>query len=582
MPLRCWIPVRLFPSRLTLFGAAACAMLAGASITAFSQSSSSNPSSASTPSSTSIPSSAPQQSSAPGSSSQKSSSSQQAGSAAAGTGQNASGGNGSQPAFTFQANTRVVLTDVTVADANGNPVKGLPQPAFRILDNKKPQAIASFEEHAGAVAAATETPAAEHGVYSNDYLLHLPDALNVLVIDIANLRMEDQMYLNYQMTRFLNHLPEGQLMAIYLHSDGLFMVQNFTTDRALLLAGVHRAIPRFQPFGRQYLTDQRTLMQIANDLHNLPGRKNVLWFSGGSSAYSILDPGAWANRGDLRAVYDELDTDRIAIYPIDARGLTGNAAPQVLTAQAFQHSAMQEAAQATGGHAYFNTNGLDLAAARVIDTDANFYTVTYSPNNFRYDNKWHKVEIDVASGQKLALGYRHGYYADGSIGTAADAEEKKTRTRLMAGGETMEEKTETAPIIFQAMVLPASDPALTKLPRATGRVETEIPAKNTIPYSVRYSIPASALTEVNADDRRKYTFGLAAIALDHEGNPVKREMKQVTVSFNEEELEKHRSAPIAIDEALYLKKGDEYLVLAVWDATSKRMGMVQVPLKGRD
>ena len=49
-----------------------------------------------------------------------------------------------QSTYSFHTYTRVVLTDVTVTDANGNPVHGLPQSVFRIFDDKQPQAIASL------------------------------------------------------------------------------------------------------------------------------------------------------------------------------------------------------------------------------------------------------------------------------------------------------------------------------------------------------------------------------------------------------------------------------------------------------
>jgi hypothetical protein len=71
-----------------------------------------------------------------------------------------------QPGYTFQTNSRVVLTDVTVTDAKGNPVRGLPQSAFQIFEDNQPQRIASFEEHSGAVAPVA-LPAAKRGVYSN-------------------------------------------------------------------------------------------------------------------------------------------------------------------------------------------------------------------------------------------------------------------------------------------------------------------------------------------------------------------------------------------------------------------------------
>jgi VWFA-related protein len=226
-----------------------------------------------------------------------------------------------QSTYTFQTNTRVVLTDVTVTDANGNPVHGLPQSVFRIFDNKQPQVIASFEEHAG-LPAATLQSASTAGVYSNDYLLHLPAVLNIVLIDIANIDMADQMYLNYELTKFLNEQPEGQPLAIYLRAgSGCFLVQNFTSDRKLLLDAVHKAIPRFPPHGREYLSDFDTLRQLVFSFRQLPGRKNVLWFSGGSTRFLIPDAIPLQDDAAWRDLYDQLDQERIAIYPIDARGL---------------------------------------------------------------------------------------------------------------------------------------------------------------------------------------------------------------------------------------------------------------------
>src|SRR5271154_1885155 len=150
----------------------------------------------------------------------------------------------SQP-YTIQVNSRVVLTDVTVTDSKGNPVHGLPQSAFRIFDDSKPQAIDSFEEHTGTPTAATMERAAAKGIFSNDYLLHPPPALNVLLLDISNLEIADQMYLYYELTKFFKEQAVGQPVAIYLR-DGksCFLVQDFTTDRELLLTALYRAIPR--------------------------------------------------------------------------------------------------------------------------------------------------------------------------------------------------------------------------------------------------------------------------------------------------------------------------------------------------
>ncbi|HEY6371863.1 MAG TPA: hypothetical protein VIX37_14885, partial [Candidatus Sulfotelmatobacter sp.] len=50
---------------------------------------------------------------------------------------------------TFRANVRRVLVDVVVTDSKDEPVTGLPQGQFQIFEDGHPQALTSFEEHAG-------------------------------------------------------------------------------------------------------------------------------------------------------------------------------------------------------------------------------------------------------------------------------------------------------------------------------------------------------------------------------------------------------------------------------------------------
>lgn len=92
-----------------------------------------------------------------------------------------------------------------------------------------------------------------------------------MLIDIVNMAMADQMYLNHELTNFLSEQPKKQLLAIYLRAgSGCFLVQNFTSSRKLLLNAVRRAIPRLPPLGPQYLRDFDTLVQVAVSLGQLP------------------------------------------------------------------------------------------------------------------------------------------------------------------------------------------------------------------------------------------------------------------------------------------------------------------------
>ena len=84
-------------------------------------------------------------------------------------------------------------------------------------------------------------------------------------------------------------------------------------------------------------------------------------------AVPLLDDAKW------RDLYDDLNLERIAIYPIDVRGLEVIFTPTTQRARWKQHMAMNDAAQATGGEAFYNNNGLKEIAQHLLDSDGSFY-----------------------------------------------------------------------------------------------------------------------------------------------------------------------------------------------------------------
>lgn len=478
--------------------------------------------------------------------------------------------------YTIQVHSRVVLTDVTVIDRKGNPVHGLPESAFRIFDNNKPQTIATFEEHTGTPAVKMEPAAAQAGVYSNDYLLHLPSVLNVVIIDIANLQIPEQMYLNYELTKFFEERQDDQPLAIYLRAaNGCFLVQNFTSDRGLLLAALHKAIPRMPPTGREYLSDIDTLHQIAIYLSQLPGRKNILWFTGGSTLYLRDDAELYDDSAIWRTLYDELEQERIAVYPIDARGLTPSFSRTMLA----QQSLMNETARVTGGQAFYNNNGLKEITGHVLNSGGSFYTLTYSPHDLHFDNKWHKVRMTLNQ-EGYQLSYRRGYFADGSPGGAEQLQKTKPRARLLQDGEKVQlPELHSSPIIFHARVLPASDPAVASAPQLPLSIAASPPKKGSVPFSIRYSLPVDAFTHQTVDGKSEVIFGIATVVLNRDGRAVDSHAERVTITLNDEVERQHPNVPLAFDQRLNLKKDGQYLYLAVWDVTSGRLGTLQIPVQ---
>lgn len=470
--------------------------------------------------------------------------------------------------YTLHANARVVLTDVTVVDREGKPVAGLSRSAFHIFDNGHVQQVRSFEEHRGGEA--TEFTAGQQpGVFSNAIILHPPPVFNVIVLDTTTIGIVDQMYLYQEILKFVNRLPADQPVAIYNRgADYTVLLQNFTADHKLLQEAVRKAIPRLTQPGSGYANDMATLRQIAAYLGQYPGRKNVLWFSGGSKLFLRSDPDDVPPSMNLQPIYDDLEAARIAIYPIDARGLTTTSAPGMIE----QHMLMDEVASATGGRAFYNNNGLSLIASRVLASDASFYTLTYTPHDVRFDNSWHKVKVQLDL-PGYHLSYRRGYYDDGA-NAGPNEESASSRKRLLANGETAHSpELHKEPIVFSVGVTASS-----AVPLVPGTSVAAPPKRGEITYTLHYSVPAQSVTANSAGTRAQAILGTAVLAMGSSGHAAARLIQRVTLTFDEQRIKNVPDAKLGFEQQINLPKGDVYLYVAVWDATNGRLGTVQIPL----
>ncbi len=489
--------------------------------------------------------------------------------------------------YTLRTTARAVVTDVLVHDGKGNPIHGLPLAAFHLFDNGKPVTIASFEEHTGNDPAPAVPVASAPGVYTNDPA-RLPPVLDIVVIDLVSLDLPDQMFLAYQLERFMKTLPQGIALAVYLRAGShSVLIQDFTYDRIRLLAAVHRALPHFASLG-SFASGLETLQQIAVDLKALPGRKNVIWFAGSSSlSFNAVGSSPIPNM-NVRELFDALETERIAVYPIDARGLTTsvefsvnqpysdfyNGGPSPANPAFFRRALMMDVAKATGGVAYYNTNGLQQAADHVVRNDNSFYTLAYTPGNLQIDNKWHNIKVS-AEGRSLHLSYRRGYFADDEHVSRTD---QAPRTRLLAGGKTVQEApaVRSVPIIFSATVQPFAN-GLPR-PQISGP-----PSAGNVRYRIHYTLPATAFQRQSsasaAGQTSELTVGVGVLAMNRNGTPLMRKARQSTFEVNETRLSRNPNTPVEVDQDIDLAKGDTFLYLVAWDPTGERVGTLNIPLQ---
>jgi VWFA-related protein len=120
---------------------------------------------------------------------------------------------------------------------------------------------------------------------------------------------------------------------------------------------------------------------------------------------------------DSKSTSDVLTLSRVVVYPVDPRELM---TPQEMAANPnyrFEQAAMQDVAEATGGEAFYNRNGIKSIMQEIVAKGSDYYTLTYSPTNTKWDGTFRKLKVEtVGVGGRtdqsgFHLEYRPGYYA---------------------------------------------------------------------------------------------------------------------------------------------------------------------------
>jgi VWFA-related protein len=277
----------------------------------------------------------------------------------------------------FHAQSRLVVLDVSVSE-HDKPVEGLARGQFHVFENGQEVQLASFEENQPPTSVKiAEAPALPPDTYSNAPVYPEASAVNVLLLDALNTPAGDQEQARKQMIAYIGTLKPGTALAIFTLSSRLRMVTGFTTDVAKLTQaldnekhtqrssadvganasesmsstldqaasgiatsndpGTRWMVGQIQQFAadtQAYETDQRVVMtlnalsDLARYLAAVPGKKNLIWFSGSFPISLSPDAMLSTQLKDAKDYSDDvmrtsalLSAARISVYPVDARGL---------------------------------------------------------------------------------------------------------------------------------------------------------------------------------------------------------------------------------------------------------------------
>ncbi|MGC2636286.1 MAG: VWA domain-containing protein [Acidobacteriaceae bacterium] len=578
----------------------------------------------------------------------------------------AAAGQESQQVPIFRTNTNLVLVDVVVRD-KGKPVEGLPQSEFHVFEDGKPQQVTIFEEHKATDAVdVAKAPALPPHFFSNDPQYALTSAADVVLLDALNTPYTDQMYVRHRMLAFLKTIPPGTRVAVFTLASRLRMVEGFDAEPGALEKALKesqsnpqvspvmdpafdqamtdmtnmqmsgdaspaavQSMQQFQQDQQEFQMDTRVEMtidamdQLGRYLSTIPGRKNLIWFSGAF-------PGIVMGGGQISQVTIDSDyTDRVkkmnallalarvAVYPVDARGLLGSSmdmaeanpinprlfdsittgnggagvggqpsvaqtvdatnAAFLVTNQA-EHTIMQMIANGTGGQAYFNTNGVGEALGEAIANGSSYYTLGYMPQNRNYDGSFRAIEVRLEN-THYDLEYRRGYYA------LSDAKSTLIPGKVTPLIAAMQRGApELSQVLFKVRVLPVNDAALAGqaiAPGAGGAMAGSL--KNPRRYVLDYWIDPQRLTTATlADGREQVKVELTQVVFDRGGIRLNYTDAGLEVDLPPASAARAAQEGIHLRQQIDLPEGESYLRIGVADMASGRIGTVEMRAVSRN
>jgi VWFA-related protein len=508
-----------------------------------------------------------------------------------------------RPEYTLDTGTRLVIDDVAVTDKNGHAVTGLPQSAFHLQDDGIEQRIRNFNETSGpAPIQPSSTPA---GAFSNASLYSANTVVTAMLLDPVSIGLPDQMYLRLQMLHYLKTMPEGTQVAVFrANSDGMpVLIQSLTSDRALLVAAMNSSVPAIMRPTDAFANAVAEIENIADYLHAIPGKKVLLWFGGrfplylnpddcsalGSTAGSSSNAIDCSQRNDIREqITRALEQSRIAVYPIDVRGVLVDGPPMRPTVatsqqpgsvsgprlgegtQAFgQYDAMDQIATATGGRAYRSNNDISAAIASAITIGSSSYTLTYRPQPYSSDGHWHNVRITVDGPYTVA--YRDGYYASGAASSTP-------RTLLANKRRPSPPGTTQAPSSADAGAATIDPSGLPPIV-FNARISRQQAAGKQSLFSIEYTIPTDQLNySSDANGVQHARFRLIALAYDSDGQILGNAIDNIETSYTATQMQLATRIGTPANQTVATSKGSQFLLLAVQDIETQRIGTVQLSM----
>jgi len=526
----------------------------------------------------------------------------------------------------IRATTRLVQVSVVARDKDGSPAEGLKASDFHVTADGRPQKIAFFSVESTGHVPAANPPLPPH-TFTNLLAARgeQMNSITVVLLDLVNTKMTDRMYARQQLIKYLGEIQPQDRIGVYVFNGHIRVLHDYTADMSELQRKIAAATERLSnvsqteepgaldhdngdfaemlrgggsPQEREFFMRNRVLGTlevfkfIAAHLAQVPGRKNVIWMSGGfPTLFGYEHESNFSDDfiDEIDATVRALSDANVAIYPIDARGLVtppgfdasrnspsgssngpsassgrANTRPprsanrSASTRLAGIHETMDDLAHRTGGRAYYNTNDLAKAIHDAVSDSTLTYTLGFYPENEKYNREFHKIKVEVERSH-VNLHYRSGYLDL----PESRPDDKLRMAQLRDALWSPLEATELG-LTVQANLVSPGGPA-----RVVGETSLNL-ALNIKPDGIAIKLEG---------DRYTGRLDVLMIPFDARGNQLDGPEDTIDLKMLSETYKKFTVTGVPLNKTLTLSPRAASVRIVVRDAGSGMIGSLTVPLK---
>jgi VWFA-related protein len=375
-----------------------------------------------------------------------------------------------QPQPIFRAGVDVVQVDVSVLDKNRRPVRNLTATDFTVLEDGKARPIVAFvpvelAEPERVAGQASWVRDVAPDVITNDVR---PEGRLVVIMLDWSIRFEDQQLAKRIAAAAVDQLGPHDLAAVVFSSAfaNSGTPQNFTADRARLLAAINRPFalalhnppvgPGHDPRNsNEVMIDDpegyesgdclcrvcvpEMITRVADAVRDVQGRRKTLLFIGtyfrsyealqgpisrpppgppatvtGTVRPSVHTMACAARLKDARQkMVRATSLANLTIHTLDPVGIeTSLNSPMggSLTGIQERQADLPVLADLTGGRTVMNTEAPEAALPALFAESHSYYLLAFAPADPRANGKLHKIEVKVER-PDVTVRTRSGYYA---------------------------------------------------------------------------------------------------------------------------------------------------------------------------